>query len=162
MATLTTYTQALQHIDTQDVQPYSVTYNGNRISLVGVVAEQQILRPDLTRLYRIHSDTYDVIARLHTTSAERSSPSFGGLQPKVLLTFKPLDADGHTVAAAVLAKLNGAFKVKDYFGGADISPEREALARINQIAAEYAANTATPRFAYDGHTYWREGEGNNP
>ena len=87
----------------------------------------------------------------------------------MLVTFKPLDADGHTVATAVLTELDThetkpakAFKVKDYFGGADISPEQEALARINQIAAEYAANTATPRFAYDGHSYWREGEGNNP
>ena len=67
MATLTTYTQALQHIDTQDVEPYSITYNGSRISLVGVVSEQQMWRPDLQRIYRVHTDTYDVIGRLHTT-----------------------------------------------------------------------------------------------
>lgn len=168
MATLTTYTQALQHLDTQDVEPYSITYNGSRISLVGVVSEQQIWRPDLQRLYRVHTDTYDVIGRLHTTSRQCISPLLGWQPPKVLATFKPLDADGHRVAAAVLterarheAKPADEFSIKDYFG-ADISPEREALARINQIAAEYAANTATPRFAYDGYTYWREGEGNNP
>ncbi|MBY4212893.1 hypothetical protein HQO42_14990 [Rhodococcus fascians] len=169
MATLTTYTQALQHLDTQEVEPYSITFDGNRISLVGVVSEQQMWRPDLHRLYRVRTDTYDVIARLHTTSRQSSSPSFGWHPPKVLATFKPLDTDGHIVAAAVLterarheAKPAGAFSVKDYFGGTDINPEREALARINQIAAEYAAKTATPRFAYDGHSYWREGEGNNP
>lgn len=91
------------------------------------------------------------------------------------LQFKPLSAEAEEIVKAALAELDTHetkpdksytlaqldamrssmytpkdFKVKDYFG-ADISPEREALARINQIAAEYAANA-----------YWREGEGNNP
>lgn len=179
MATLATYTQALQHIATQDILDYEYTHLPatehlnpfSELFLRVEVAEWKFTADDATHVYRIqYPEGNDLFGTMVYAEYMRD------VEPAtVAVSLRLLPDTAAEIVRAVLAELDTHetkpdksytlaqldamrssmytpkdFKVKDYFGAA-ISPEREALARINQVAAEYAANT-----------YWREGEGNNP
>lgn len=170
--TLTAYTQALNTIATQTFKPgqlMAFTFRADEPTCT--VGIRGGFDPGIINGHVYGITVYGMPNTVYASLKHVKATAEGDV-----LTFERLSPDAHGIVKAVLAELDARetkpdksytlaqldamrssmytpkdFKVKDYFGGADISPEREALARINQIAAEYAANA-----------YWREGEGNNP
>lgn len=163
MATLTTYTQALQSLDVRDVQAdVTTTPNGKTRAIVYTV----LLNEDR---WQHESRTSPNIYRL--THAKRGVDILGTLETvdfrypsdpdsyAASLTIKPLGKHADRIARAVLSELD-VHETKPAGKSYTLADLHAMQDRINGLAA-FAPFT----FTWDRSSPWvvyREGEGNNP
>lgn len=170
MATLTTYTQALQHIDTLEfdtpevpLKEFSYIPNGqpNAGHTLTLKCAMKSDAPILHgHIYRIDADwfTPSIYGRLHHATMAAADTE---------LQFKPLNTEAEKIVRAVLAERD-THEAKSAGRSYTLADLHAMQDRINRLAA-FAPFTFTwdrhspfPTWTYGDSPQWREGEGNNP